>query len=145
MKIYVKRFKVATDCTLSRVEVWEEADKALLFECYGLEPKDEGLEANKRLRIPAGKYGLSWHNSPRFKNTLPLIYNIDVPASRAILFHAGNFAKDTDGCILLGEKLIDDKSTSIRESKIALERFLKVLGTQTTLPVVEIRNVFEKH
>lgn len=50
--------------------------------------------------IPAGKYKVKKTYSPRFKKQLPEILN--VPNFFGVRIHAGNTAKDTEGCILLG-------------------------------------------
>lgn len=53
-----------------------------------------------RTAIPAGEYEVVKSYSPRFKKILPEI--LDVPGFTGVRIHAGNTAKDTDGCILLG-------------------------------------------
>ena len=57
--------------------------------------KSKGLRA-----IPSGQYQIVLTYSPRFKKRLPLLLN--VPAFEGIRIHAGNTAKDTQGCILPG-------------------------------------------
>lgn len=58
---------------------------------------------NNQLRvscIPVGRYKCIWHNSPKFGWT----YLVTGTAPRTqILFHVGNYPKDTWGCILLGK------------------------------------------
>ena len=50
--------------------------------------------------IPAGRYKCIWHNSPKFGWT----YLVTGTEPRTqILFHVGNYPKDTWGCILLGK------------------------------------------
>lgn len=51
--------------------------------------------------IPYGTYKISVTYSPKFKRDLPLLEN--VPNFEGIRIHRGNTAKDTSGCILLGE------------------------------------------
>ena len=80
--------------------------------CETLEDTDRGLaiwrtlEDNKARKIkgetaiPVGVYEVLWTYSPRFKKMLPLLK--DVPAFEGIRIHAGNRAKDTEGCILCG-------------------------------------------
>lgn len=57
--------------------------------------KSKGLRA-----IPSGQYRIVHTYSPRFKKRLPLLLN--VPGFQGIRIHAGNTAKDTQGCILPG-------------------------------------------
>jgi hypothetical protein len=50
--------------------------------------------------IPPGRYVAKRHVSPKFGETFWLQ---DVPGRSEILFHKGNLADDTHGCILVGE------------------------------------------
>ena len=61
------------------------------FFAYGLE--------NDAFNIPAGKYNVSGNFSGKFGTNK--IY-LDVPGRSGIMFHGGNTAGDTRGCILLG-------------------------------------------
>ena len=95
--------------------------------CDTLEDADRGLDSSMTLdelkrrklkritAIPTGTYRVSMaYYSPKFggrafyKKTcsgkLPRL--LDVPAFDGILIHCGNTAKDTDGCILVGENKI---------------------------------------
>ena len=51
--------------------------------------------------IPAGEYQCKRVNSPKFGNTFEVT---GVPGRDAILFHRGNLADDSHGCILVGEQ-----------------------------------------
>lgn len=62
--------------------------------CYTLE--------NKAKAIPCGIYNIENSKSPKFKRELPLLYNKTVAESRGIRIHAGNTAKDSQGCVLVG-------------------------------------------
>ena len=67
--------------------------------CGTLEPGD--LEnAENRSSIPAQQYSCRRVNSPRFGKTFQVL---GVPGRSDILFHAGNTANDTNGCIILAE------------------------------------------
>ena len=50
--------------------------------------------------IPYGTCEVIWNYSPRFKRYTPRLLNVN--SFDGVLIHAGNTAKDTEGCILLG-------------------------------------------
>lgn len=54
--------------------------------------------------IPYGRYKVSVSMSPKFKRVLPRL--VDVKGFEGILIHRGTTAKDTHGCILVGENKI---------------------------------------
>ena len=51
--------------------------------------------------IPFGTYKIILTISPKFKRELPRLLN--VPSFEGVLIHRGNTAKDSAGCILVGE------------------------------------------
>lgn len=91
--------------------------------CDTLEDKDRGLTSNMSVAqicgvkikgetaIPTGRYLVDMKTvSPRFgsraqyqfcKGRLPRLCN--TPGYQGVLIHCGNTAKDTEGCILVGE------------------------------------------
>lgn len=96
------------------------------FFCDTLEDTDRGLKqtdalaANKRKKvkgetaIPTGRYQVTLGvQSERFKykqqykscnGYLPRLLN--VPCFEGVLIHIGNYPKDTEGCILVGENTV---------------------------------------
>ena len=60
--------------------------------CWTLEPAKP---------IPAGSYSLTIDWSARFTRLMPLVG--DVPGYSGIRIHWGNWAKNTEGCTLVGE------------------------------------------
>jgi hypothetical protein len=86
-------------------------------ECFILEDVDRGLDsmtaeeiAEKKVygktAIPAGRYEvvITWSN--RFKRLLPLLLN--VKGFEGIRMHVGNYAANTDGCLLPGTGVTKD-------------------------------------
>jgi hypothetical protein len=82
------------------------------FFCYALEDFDRGLTSDMPLivikekkvygktAIPTGKYEVIMSYSEKFKRYLPLLLN--VPCYDGIRMHNGNYATDTDGCLIVG-------------------------------------------
>lgn len=51
----------------------------------------------------------------------------NVPGHTNILFHIGNFNNDSEGCVLLGQRMPDGGgSLMISDSKVTFERFMNV-------------------
>lgn len=59
---------------------------------------------------------------------------LKVPGATGILFHVGNYNKDSEGCILLGEAEQED---SITHSRAAFEKFMQ-LQAQTNEFFLEV-------
>ena len=90
-----------------------------------LEPPDRGNRPNVS-SIPAGEYRCGPVASPRFGETYAVL---DVPGRSHILFHAGNTAADTEGCILLGRRFGSvEGRRAVLESRPGLAGFLRSLA-----------------
>ena len=68
--------------------------------------------------IPAGTYKITLEMSPRFNRKLPLLH--DFPYFSGILIHRGNTAKDTHGCILVGENKVKGQVINSTKAEVAL-------------------------
>lgn len=102
---------------------------ALKFEdevvCWTLEPPDFANEPMKSC-IPAQQYMCCRTTSRTFGNTFLLRH---VPGRSNILFHPGNLVKDTEGCILLGEKIGElSGDRAVLSSRAAFDRFMDLLN-----------------
>ena len=85
--------------------------------------------------VYAGRYVCKLRESPRFG----LRYHLeDVPDRSHILIHAGNYGKDTKGCILLAESF-DADAFMIKNSRKALDKFEGILKGEAFM--LSIRNV----
>ncbi|OCG48061.1 hypothetical protein A9G35_02190 [Gilliamella sp. Choc5-1] len=82
--------------------------------------------------IPAPIYQCDIVNSPKFGR----VYQVkDVPNRSHILIHAGNWTKDTQGCILVG---MSNNDTQLFESRKALNLLMNELNGQSfKLEIVE--------
>ena len=69
---------------------------------YTLEDKQRlGPKVNGQTSIPVGKYEVIIDFSNHFQELMPLL--IDVPGFEGIRIHKGNWVKDTEGCLLVGD------------------------------------------
>jgi len=117
--------------TLKRTHHLQEATLGQLFiedvttdPIYTLENPER--ETTKDSRIPAGVYQCRPFNGQKYKD----VYIVaNVPNRSAILLHWGNTEKDTQGCILLGNRLGQlNGEPAVLQSKRCFERFRSVIG-----------------
>jgi hypothetical protein len=73
--------------------------------------------------IPFGTYKVIVNRSPKFKRELPRL--LDVPHFEGILIHRGNTAKDSAGCILVGENKIKGQVINSTQYENELVKRLK--------------------
>ena len=71
--------------------------------CVSLEPKWFGNERSISC-IPTGQYTCKMVDSPSFGRVYQVL---DVHGRTHILFHIGNYVENTDGCILLGQRVTE--------------------------------------
>ncbi len=93
--------------------------------------------------IPFGRYTCRKHLSNKFK--IETFYISSVPDRDSIIFHAGNTARDTMGCILTGRFFteFDNKGApelipGVGESRLALTRMMESLDGLESF-ILEIR------
>ncbi len=98
--------------TIGRLSIRQQVDDEYLagyenkYFCDTLEPTWRDYEhgaykVKGRSAIPEGRYAVVISYSPKFKQWLPIL--LGVPKFEGIRIHAGNTAKDTEGCILVGK------------------------------------------
>lgn len=103
-----------------------------VFFCNTLEDKDRKLESGgrkipERTAIPRGEYEVDITFSNRFKKYLPELKN--VPQFTGIRIHPGNNETNTEGCILVGDK-VDDYS--IMNSRVTFNDLFDLLEAAKT-------------
>ena len=97
-------------------------DKAVF--CVTLEPPDRENVQNIS-SIPVQQYECHRHNSPKYGDTFKIM---NVPGRDSVLFHAGNVAKHTKGCILLAQyfgKLKGNKA--VLNSGATFKNFMRIM------------------
>lgn len=72
--------------------------------------------------IPKGMYEVKLTYSSKFKRKLPLV--MDVPGRSGIRFHKGNYVRDTEGCILIGE---NSKVGTVLRSGVYEDKLVRLL------------------
>ena len=87
--------------------------------------------------IPFGTYKIILTISPKFKRELPRLLN--VPSFEGVLIHKGNTAKDSAGCILVGENKETGKvlnSTSYEKKLVKIMKEAIARGEEITIEIV---------
>ena len=89
------------------------------------------LKSIKPCAIPEGEYRVTMTYSPKYKTQLPLITGDSRFNSlwQGIRIHAGNTAKDTQGCILVGENKIVGMVLNSRLTLTKVKNLLKGKGS----------------
>jgi len=128
MELILERIAKRKTYTVGRLYIREQVMDEYLpgyedhYFCDTLEPtwRDYANGAYKvkgRSAIPEGRYAVVISYSPKFEAWLPIL--LGVPKFEGIRIHAGNTAKDTEGCILVGKnKLVGQ----VVDSRIWLHR-----------------------
>ena len=126
MVLEIVRFKEIDDMTLGHFVLRDEGREVL--KGYTCEPAGpDTTQSGMDRRIPQGQYQIAWHDSPKFRARLPLLWNKIVPKSRCILIHAGNTGRNTEGCVLLGSSLGEH---GVKDSRAALSALLAAVKGQ---------------
>ncbi len=74
--------------------------------------------------ITPGVYNCIPHDSPKHPDTYEIL---NVPGRTSILIHTGNYASDTEGCILPGLTINEDK-LMVGRSKDAMKYLHELIG-----------------
>ena len=129
MELLITRYFTDQDLTCGQMLLHKNGKD--IFSCFCLELP---WANNTRFIscIPAGVYSLE----PRFTEHRGKHLSVCGVKNRdLILIHAGNYAKDTKGCILPGDTfrdIDDDGHLDVTNSRKTLNRLLKHIGNQAT-------------
>jgi hypothetical protein len=122
MELYLKRLKEVEDKITGKSTLGELSIESEKF-CVTLEDKFVPLyqKVNGETRIPAGRYPIRKRKvlselTKRYRamKALKGVFDwhleiCDVPFFQFVYLHIGNYAKDTDGCVLVGEKFVSGR------------------------------------
>lgn len=122
MHLILKRISFHDKATLGvLMEVTPEGNLPLF---PTLEPPWNNNEENISC-VPSGIYECKLVNSPKFGRTFEIT---SVENRTDILFHAGNYPRDTKGCVLLGMNFwVAEKAPAVNQSKLANESLMKYM------------------
>lgn len=126
MKLTLKRNFKGADYTIGKLYIDGH------YFCDTLEDtvRPNGEKIKGKTAIPAGDYKVIKSYSPRFKKILPEI--LDVPGFTGVRIHAGNTAKDTDGCLLLG---LNKTKGAVLDSQTTMAYFMARVPNEFDLTI----------
>lgn len=126
LEAILTRKQYSEEQVIGEMEVYD--GRELLFRCVTLEQPWNNNKRNISC-IPLGEYIVTKYSSQRYPDTFEVL---DVPNRSYILIHWGNYYFNTEGCILVGEEVIDinnDGALDITRSKDTLDDFRSIVGT----------------
>ena len=120
MNIRVVREPSRDDTTLGSLFIDDH------WQCHTLEDviRPAGKKIHSETAIPPGRYKLILSMSNRFKRIMPEV--LAVPMFTGIRIHFGNTAKDTAGCLLVGQSRSVEART-IGRSRLAYKALMDKL------------------
>ncbi len=132
-KLVLTRLKKEEDRTLGRLVVYNGLDVVGSFTTLELPFRNN--ERGKS-SILSAFYNVEPRTSARFKKHLHVL---QVPGRDYILMHAGNWPKDTTGCILIGSGFADidnDGKIEITSSRKALNKLVSLVTEKAELIIL---------
>ena len=118
MRLELKRIARKKDYTIGKIYANGR------YICDSIEDVDRGLDDNMDLKeiqakkvygetaIPTGTYRIKITYSPKYKKQMPLVEG--VKGFEGIRIHSGNTAKDSLGCVIVGENKVKGKVINSR-------------------------------
>ena len=97
---------------------------------------------NAEKALPVGKFKVQVNRSAKFGRSLPLIWNDDVPVSRGYRIHLGNWYKNSEGCVLVGNTS-DLAALRIGDSSRAERQIVMLLNNGQTHEM-EVSTIYEE-
>lgn len=134
MIITLKRIAKKDTYTIGKLFIGGE------YFCDTIEDKDRDLDDSMSVdeikenkvygetAIPYGTYKVRITYSPKFKKIMPLLEN--VKGFEGIRIHSGNTAKDSLGCIIVGE---NKKKGMVINSRSTYKKLMKLIGNTSNI------------
>lgn len=119
MELLLQRIAKKSDYTVGRLFVDGRYFSDTLEDCV----REPGVKIPGETAIPAGRYRVIVNVSPKFGRELPRL--LDVPGFEGILIHRGNSARDSAGCVLLGENREKGRVVNSTPYELRLTRLIK--------------------
>lgn len=119
MELLLQRIAKKSDYTIGRLFVDGRYLCDTLEDCV----REPGVKVPGETAIPAGRYRVIVNVSPKFGRELPRL--LDVPGFEGILIHKGNSARDSAGCVLLGENKEKGRVVNSTPYELRLTRLIK--------------------
>jgi len=124
--IKVERFLHHPDCEIGRVYINGE------YFCFSIEDAARTTKIKGETCIPLGTYPLSTRFSPKFSKAYNhnMIWVQNVPDFEFILIHWGNTISDTEGCLIIGNKIgiVNQKDAVLNSRATYLKFYDKVIN-----------------
>jgi len=110
------------------------------FECFCLEDEKRLIKVKGETRVPAGTYIVEKRKvetpmTKKYRDKYEFFdYHLwikDIPDFEFVYIHIGNDDKDTDGCILVGDLLKNnrfDEVNNLLSSRVAFKRLYEKIG-----------------
>jgi len=136
--INVRRTKQLGETTLGKLTIEGKNKSWFVLEPTGPDSVEEGSDK----RIKAGTYKVVPYSSSKY----PDVYELkNVPGRSFILIHAGNYHKDTLGCLMPGKTWgsVGDKHYYVGNSKAALKEIFSEISNYQDIQI-KITNQLEK-
>jgi hypothetical protein len=111
--------------TLGKLNFYNENNEHV-FSCFTLEPAWKDNECCISC-IPKGEYNVMPYSSKKYPNTFKIL---DVKDRSNVLIHWGNFYKNTEACILVGNTVADidgDGMLDVLNSKHTLKKLKEAI------------------
>lgn len=137
MRIIVDRYISDERATLSRITVLTKNDR-VAYRCFGCEDEYQAIKKPGETRIPAGIYNVGLRTTGGFHarylrdrrvNDIHqgMAHIQDVEGFEWILIHIGNYESDTDGCLLVGAVVNEERMCVYRSLEAYRALYLTIL------------------